>query len=190
MKSIWTPALTLLAALVIVTPAQAQYVCDGVNAACSLDDLGSGRYRFTFVVTNGSPLSNVIFKWEISTPHIPAEWVTVSFDLPPGWSANHPDSRLDFQIPNGDLTTERIYSPSVAFCGGATSLTFAWTFDNTGGPDPDCDEFRLLDYVFHMQPLYDSGPHACANFMNSFVCPGPVPVEPSTWGMIKSAYRN
>ncbi len=174
--------LVFLATVALAVPARA-YVCDGVVAACSLEDLGNDRYRFAFDVTNGSPEANVIFKWAIVTPVVPREWVTVSFDLPPGWSGNHPDNRLDFQIPNGSYNTDRIYSPSAAYCGGETSLTFIWTFDWMGGREPDCD-FELLDFTFHMQGVDTN----CANYMDSFVCPGPVPVDPATWGRIKDTY--
>lgn len=176
--------VSLLAAIVLVPSALAQQVCDGVGAACSLEDLGSDRYRFTFVVANGSPSENAIFKWNVGPPDIPAEWVTVSFGLPAGWTGNHPDHHLDFQTGNGNGTPTRIFSPTSAGCG-ATALTFTWTFDNVGGAIPDCADFGLLDYTFHIQPLA-----SCANVGTTFVCPGLLPVEETTWGSVKNIYRN
>ncbi len=176
--------VALLAVLVFALPAQAQQVCDNVGATCDLEDLGGGRYRFTFVVTNGSPDENAIFKWNVDPPHIALEWVTASFDLPTGWTGNHPDHHLDFQTGNGNGTPTRIFSPSASSCGPATSLTFRWTFDNVGGPTPDCADIGELDYTFHMQPL-----DACNNVGITFVCPGILPVEQATWGAIKGVYR-
>jgi hypothetical protein len=42
----------------------------------------------------------------------------------------------------------------------------------------------VLDYTYHMQGL---GPD-CANLGQSFVCPGVVPIENTTWGEIKHFY--
>jgi hypothetical protein len=177
--------LIVLLAAALALPAQAQQVCDGVGAACSLEDLGSDRYRFTFVVTNGSPSENTIFKWNVEPPNVAAEWVTVSFGLPAGWTGNHPDHHLDFQTGNGSGTLTRIFSPSAAGCGGSNSLTFVWTFDNVGGPIPDCADFDVLDYTYHVQPL-----SSCENVGITFTCPGLLPVEETTWGSVKSSYRN
>ncbi len=175
----------LLAALVLTLPVHAQQVCDGVGATCNLEDLGQGQYRFTFVVTNDSPQGNAIFKWNVGPPHIAAEWVTVSFNLPAGWTGNHPDHHLDFQTGNGNGTPTRIFSPGAVGCGGAGTLTFEWTFENVGGPIPDCADFDDLSYTFHIQPL-----SSCNNVGITFVCPGLLPVEQATWGSIKSVYRN
>ena len=179
------PLIALVAVLALAPPVQAQDACDGVGSTCSLEDLGSDRYRFTFVVTNGSPLQNTIFKWNIEPQNVPSEWVTASFGLPAGWTGNHPDHHLDFQTGNGNGTPTRIFSPSAGACGGATSLTFIWTFDNVGGPIPDCADFDELDYTFHYQPL-----DACANVGITLTCPGLLPVEETTWGSVKNIYRN
>lgn len=177
--------LVLVAASVLVPPVRAQQVCDDVGATCSLEDLGSNQYRFTFVVTNGSPFANAIFKWNIEPQNVPLEWVTVSFGLPAGWTGNHPDHHLDFQTGNGNGTTTRVFSPSAGGCGGVTSLTFVWTFDNIDGPLPDCADFDTFDYTFHYQPLA-----SCANVGITLTCPGLLPVEETTWGSVKSIYQN
>jgi hypothetical protein len=164
--------------------ARAQEVCDGVTTTCSLEDLGSGRYKMTLVTTNNSSGKNVVFKWSLNAPFAPSEWETVSFVVPPDWSGGHPGHHLSFQTPNGDFRPNRIYSPTgVADCGGVNSLVFEWTFDNVGGPTPECTA-GPLDYTYHMQGLGDD----CANLGQSFVCPGVVPVEDTTWGKIKNAY--
>jgi hypothetical protein len=128
---------------------------------------------------------NAIFKWVLGLPDvIPMEWETLSFSLPDGWTGQHVDHHLNFMASNnGSGNPYRIYSASVAGCG-PTSLEFRWTFWNNGGPDPDCD-FSSVSYVFHMQGVDSS----CNNVGPSFVCPGPVPVEETTWGAIKEVYR-
>jgi hypothetical protein len=175
-------AFLLLAATSV---SQAQQVCDGASTACSLEDLGNNRFRMTFTVSNNSSGDNVVFKWLLNAPFAPAEWVTVGFVVPPDWSGSHNGGHLQFQTPNGDGRTGRIYSPSVAgLCGGSSPLVFQWTFDNVGGPDPACNA-GPLDYTYHMQGI-DTG--NCNNLGQSFVCPGTVPVEDSSWGKIKHAY--
>jgi hypothetical protein len=192
--SLWEVAVRkgLLALLVAVSlacatsGAFAQEVCDGASTSCSLEDLGNNRYRMTLVTTNNSTGDNVIFKWSMNAPFAPASWVTVSFTVPTDWSGNHPGGHLQFQTPNGDFRTGRIYSPTAAAaCGGVSSLTYEWVFDNEGGPTPDCSA-GILDYTYHMQGIDVA---TCANLGPSFVCPGVVPIEDTTWGEIKHGYN-
>ncbi len=181
-------AVLLLCSIVLPAIANADS-CKGVGATCSLEDLGGGRFRFTWVVVNGSPDPTAIFKWDLGPPDIPSSWVTVSFNVPTGWIGTHPDSHLDFAVMNnGDLNPDRIFSPSVASCGstGSSSLTFQWTFDNTGSQTPDCADFDALDYTFHYQPINAAD---CRNAGQTLTCPGLLPVEPVTWGRVKNIYR-
>lgn len=180
-------SFTLLCLFAVAAPLLAQSSCNGVGAVCSLEDLGNNRYRLTFVVHNQSPDPLVIFKWRVDPPNIPGEWVTVGFEIPPDWSGNHPSTHLDFQTPNGDGRPNRVYSPSASGCG-STPLTFKWTFDNVGGPVPDCGAIDpALDYTFHVQGVNAA---TCANVGQSFTCSGVVAVETSTWGAIKSVYQD
>jgi hypothetical protein len=138
----------------------------------------------TLTVTNNSIGDNAVFKWILNAPFAPSEWVTVGFTVPTDWSGSHPGSHLQFSTPNGDFRTGRIYSPTTTVpCGGVNSLVFEWTFDNVGGPVPACVQ-GVLDYTYHMQGLDAE----CANLGLSFVCPGVVPVEDTTWGGIKHNY--
>ena len=175
-------ALSLLTASSVV---HAQPVCDGASTSCAVQDLGAGQYKMTLTVTNNSSGDNVVFKWILNAPFAPSQWSTVSFNVPPDWSGSHPGSHLQFQTPNGDGRTGRIYSPTAAAaCGGVSSLVFEWTFDINDGPVPTCGQ-GVLDYTYHMQGL-DLG--NCNNLGQSFVCPGVVPIENTTWGDIKHIY--
>ena len=179
-RALWA-ALALLAATSV---ANAQPVCEGVSTSCAVEDLGNSRYKMTLTVTNNSSGDNVIFKWSLNSPFAPSEWETVSFTVPTDWSGSHPGSHLQFQTPNGDFRTGRIFSPStVANCGGVSTLVFEWVFDNLGGPVPTCSQ-GAIDYTYHMQGLDAE----CANLGQSFVCPGVVPIESTTWGEIKHIY--
>jgi len=179
-------ALLVFSVMAATSVANAQPVCDGASTTCSVEDLGSSRYKMTFTVTNNSSGDNVVFKWLLNAPFAPSEWETVGFTVPPDWSGSHQGTHLQFQTPNGDGRTGRIYSPNaVATCvAGVTSLVFEWTFDNVDGPVPGCVQ-GVLDYTYHMQGL-DLGD--CNNLGQSFVCPGVVPVEDTTWGGIKHIY--
>lgn len=180
-----TIAILALFALPLATTAKAQE-CENVGAQCSLTDLGSDQYEYTFTLVNGSPEANAIFFWLVDPPLVPAEWETIGFDLPGGWSANHPGPQLHFSASsNGSGTPERLYSPAASACGAGTAI-FRWTFVNRGGPIPDCD-LGVLDYTFHMQGV---DPSTCDNVGDSFVCPGVVPVEDGSWGTIKDLYRH
>lgn len=177
--------LSIVLIFFAVTPAAALSSCDGVGVSCTLDDLGNGRFQYTFEVVNGSPDAIAIFKWNVDPPNVSSSWQTVSFELPTGWEGDHPDSHLDFMVfNNGDLNPDRIFSPSVASCGASPSLTFSWTFDRTDGPAPAC--FGPLDYTLHYQPINVAD---CRNAGATLTCPGVIPVEPATWGKIRNLYR-
>lgn len=174
------------AVLLILLPraASAQPECVNVGVTCSLNDLGGGDYEYVFSLVNNNPSPQALFYWSIDAGGVSKKWNTISYGTPPGWQGAHPDSKLQFKNDNnasGDTT--RAFSPSVAQCG-ATDLEFHWTFHNDGGPTPACD-FDDLDYTFHVQPV---NANTCANVGFSLVCPGSIPVEPTTWGLIKQRY--
>lgn len=169
------------AASATVTPA-----C-GLQATCTLEDLGSDRYRVTYVLVNASPSADVIFKWNISSPGVSKDWTAVSFSAPAGWNGSFSGGKLDFETPNGSGKTPRLHSPSAAVCGGLTTLTFSWTFDRGDGPVPDCGTLSGDDFKVHTQAVDVS---TCTNVGTSFVCTNVVPTVPLTWGGIKALYRD
>jgi hypothetical protein len=175
----------VLAGTAVPVPANSQ-TC-GLGASCTVEDLGDDRYRITYEITNTSPGSDVIFKWRLEPPSVSDLWQHVGFDVPPGWSGSHHNNgRIDFQIPNGSGTIERIYSASLAHCGGPNSLQFRWTFDKGKGPVPDCTSLQPSDFFVHVQGV---NPQTCNNVGPSYTCPDIVPVEEKTWGNIKALYR-
>jgi hypothetical protein len=155
----------------------------GVTPTISLVNNGDGTYTYTFVITNTGPSLDAVFKWDTDTGTAPTEWQTVSFNVPDGWTGDHPDHHLDFMTGNGDGTTTRIFGPGA--CGSSTG-TFSWTFTNNGGPTPTLASIGIQDIVFHLQPI-DSN---CHNYGTTYtVRNGGTPVEPASWGSIKSLYR-
>lgn len=175
----------VLVGMAAPTPAGAQN-CQ-LEAACSVEDLGNERYRITYVITNTSPGSDVIFKWRLESPSVSDLWESVGFDCPPGWDGTHHTSgHIDFQVPNGSGNTQRIYSASVVHCGGANSLEFRWTLDKGKGPVPDCASLDPSDFFVHVQGI---SPQTCNNVGPSYTCPDIVPVEALTWGSIKALYQ-
>ena len=181
--------LLLLVSVSLLLPASAlaQPECNGIEFACQLNDLGSNTYEYVFTLTNNSTTSIAIFKWGITNPQIPSSWQTVGWDLPTGWNGKHPGQHIDFMsTDNGDANPNRLYSPSALSCGPGTNVyVFKWTFVNNGGPTPVCD-FVTEDFKIHYQPVNAS---TCNNVGPSLLCPGPLPVEAKTWGLIKELFR-
>lgn len=177
--------LSLVVAGFLASPARAQDPCR-LEVGSVVEDLGNDRYHITFIMTNASPGHDVLFKWRLEFPSIPTEWLSVSFDSPPGWDATYDPGRLDFQIPNASGELRRVYSASAAAqCGGPNSLQFGWTFDRNGGPFPP-QQLYPEDFKTHVQMVSLT---TCDNIGNSFICPLIVPTEGSTWGRMKAFYR-
>jgi hypothetical protein len=178
-------AVFALVGALLAAPAAAD-VCDNVSVECEVVDLGGDVYEFIFNVSNGSPEPNAIFFWVLNPGSAPAAWETIEWTLPDGWVASHPGPQLHFfATDNASGNPWRMYSPSASACG-TTFFEFRWKFWNNGGPTPEC-MFTPLDYTFHMQGV---DPGICLNVGDSFVCPPPVPVEPTTWGQIKQLYED
>jgi len=162
----------------------AQNNCMDVQVECILNDLGGGHYEYVFNVSNANSGSNAVFYWTLDNPLIPAEWHTISWTLPTGWTGSHPGQQVHFfATDNADYNPYRIYSPSAAGCG-SSMYQFRWEFTNDGGPMPDCD-FGSFDYTFHMQGV---DAMTCANVGPSYTCPGTVDVFESSWSLIKSRF--
>jgi len=170
--------------LLMALPAMAQVNCVDVQVECILNDLGGGDYEYRFTVINANTEDSAVFFWTLDNPNIPAEWETIQWTLPTGWTGSHPGQQLHlFASDNGDGNPYRIYSPTAAACGSG-SYAFSWEFTNNGGPDPACD-FGNFDYTFHMQGV---NPATCANVGSSYTCPGTVPVLNMSWSTLRALY--
>ena len=168
------------------SPARTVTAC-GLKATCNVENLGNERYRVTYVLNNVGTSSDVFFKWRISSPGVSSDWAAVQFNAPTGWNGSFNGGHLDFDTPNGSGGTQRLYSPSVAHCGGLTTLTFSWTFDREDGPVPDCSTLTGDDFTVHTQAINST---SCENVGTSFICTNVVPTEPVTWGTIKARFRD
>jgi hypothetical protein len=169
--------------LLFASPGQAD-LCTGIQVDCALNDLGSERYEYVFVITNGSEETNGIFFWVLNPGNAPGQWETVEWVLPDGWTASHPGPQLHFfATNNGSGNPWRVYSPTASSCGNVV-YEFRWIFDRTGGPMPTC-EFTVADFTFHLQGV---GPGMCENIGPSLVCPEPVAVTNASWGAIKGSF--
>jgi len=176
--------ITAIAVLTFVSVAYAQPSCVDVQVECVLNDLGGGDYEYVFTVWNMNDEDSAVFFWSLSNPNVPAEWDTIQWMVPAGWTGSHPGQQLHyFASDNGDGNPYRIYSPSAAGCG-ESSYEFKWQFTNNGGPMPACD-FGDFDYVFHMQGV---DPNSCDNVGDSYTCPGTVDSETISWGTLRSEF--
>jgi hypothetical protein len=127
---------------------------------------------------------DAVFYWTVSNPNIPAEWETIDWTLPVGWTGSHPGQQLHFfGTDNSDGNPYRIYSPTASGCGNS-AYSFKWKFYNDGGPTPACD-FGDFDYTFHLQGV---DPNTCDNVGESYICPGTVGTDEMTWSTVKSNF--
>lgn len=167
-------------------PVLAQEACENVGIECVLNDLGGNQFEYVFTLVNDSPEPIAIFKWTLGAQNAPTQWQGISFSAPNGWSGTHPDKHLDFMSDdNGSGNPERLFSTPVLHCGAGNTFEFRWKFENVGGPQPDCD-FDPLDFKIHYQPV---DPITCENLGQTLLCPGAIPVEPTTWSLIKALHR-
>lgn len=190
-----TKILTLLGAvglsLVLISGAYAQFF----DFSVALTPLGADDYRYDFTLTNLGPARDAIFKFTVDNGNVApsTQWQDLSWNLPTGWTGDHPDHRLDFQTGNGSYPADGFYrlfgQPGApAPDAGYTMGVFSWTFHNDGGPTPTADRFMpysdTLNVKVHFQPIDADWQNAGSSYLGSFGPPTPPVPEPSTLALL------
>lgn len=178
----------MVLAVVLVSGAYAQFF----DFSVALTPLGSDNYRYDFTLTNLGPDRDAIFKFTVDNGKVgsASEWQDISWNLPTGWSGDHPDHRLDFQTGNGSYPADGFYrlfgqSGAPAPNAGYTMGVFSWIFHNNGGPTPTADRFMPysdpLDVKVHFQPIDANWQNVGDTYVGTF---GPPIPEPSTLALL------
>lgn len=107
---------------------------NGFLTSISLQELpmapsGNRIFKFTFNLTNAGPDLDPIFKWRFD---VDMNWLSISGNLPSGWSFSKPNGHLDFQTNNSSFSFDRIYGPGGP-SGTESTKTFMWTFEVPSG---------------------------------------------------------